>query len=79
MELINLFITNEIKEIHRFISQYSSNFDDRKVLAERLIGIDLDHLNESVFNIEKVELTGKKALTKLILDTYLGIIGMKLK
>jgi len=79
MELINLFITNNIKEVHRFISQYSSNSDDRKALAERLLGIDLDHYDESVFNIDKVELTGKKSLTKLALDTYLGIIGMKLK
>jgi DNA-directed RNA polymerase beta subunit len=78
MELINLFITNNIKEVHRFISQYSSNSEDRKALAERLLGIDLEHFNESVFDIKKVDLTGKKSLTKMMLDTYLGIIGMKL-
>jgi DNA-directed RNA polymerase beta subunit len=71
MELTNLFISNDIKEVVRFMSTYSTNEADRHNLINALI-------TQNIFNIDKVEKSDEDNRTKQILEVYLKNIGLTL-
>jgi len=82
MELTNLFILNDIPELVRFVSQYSSNETDREKLAQKLLGIDRlngEDNDDTVFNISKIEKQyDKESIPKTMLDAYLTSMSLML-
>jgi len=70
MELTNLFLTNDIKNVIRLMSQYSINQEDRQEVIKHL-------LTDDIFNLEKIPQTGESSRTKMIFDIYMKTIGME--
>jgi len=80
MELVNMFVLKDIDELFRFLSLYSSNGEDRRTLALRLLGVRSEADDEvDPLRLKKVELSGADSLPKTILDAYLKAMGMELK
>jgi len=79
MELVNLMSLQDIKEVVRLLSLYSSNSVDRQELAERLLGLN-QQTGDSLFGLEKVERNSKiTSQTKGILNTYFKCLSMRLE
>lgn len=72
MELYNMFLTKDIKNVARFISTYSSNEMDRQHAIETMLTTD------NVFNIDYIEPTNTKSKTSLIVKAYLKCIGLEI-
>jgi DNA-directed RNA polymerase beta subunit len=71
MELMNLYICNQVDEVTRFLAMYSSNEEDRVKLIETL-------LKKNVFDLDLIERTGKDNRTRMIIDVMLKSIGLRL-
>ena len=71
MEISNLLLTKDPKEIKRFLSLYSSNKESRQKMVVEL-------LNENIFNMEKIESADTTDITRRIFDSYLTSMGLKL-
>jgi hypothetical protein len=72
MELTNLLLCNDEKEVMRLMKAYSTSDVERKNLITHL-------LKDDVFKIDKVEALEDSSCTRQILDAYLAGIGLILE
>ena len=71
MELANLMIINNMKEVSRFLSIYSSNQSDRRNAIKQLSV-------RNIFDLDKIDISGVDNRTKVIFDIFMKNIGLEI-
>lgn len=73
MEINSLLLTKNIDLVSRYLSQQSTNPEERENFNKTLLTTD------NVFNIEKIDRIGKKSITSKIIQTYFTTLGLELE
>ena len=68
-EFMSLLLTQDMPLVARFLAQTSTNPEERKNFNTQL-------LTKDIFNLEKVELVGKKSVTSEIIRMQMLAIGL---